>query len=56
LVFIGEKMNYVPIGENTLPPNKCVQSDAAAAAGYQGKIGWVTRIELRRTSEKSRRG
>jgi hypothetical protein len=37
-------------------PNKRVQSDAAAAAGYRAKNGYVTHFELKPISEKSRRG
>jgi hypothetical protein len=37
-------------------PNKRVQADAAVAAGYRRKIGYVTYFELKRTSENSRRG
>jgi hypothetical protein len=36
--------------------NKRVQSDAAAAAGDQREIGYVTYFELKVTSVKSRRG
>jgi hypothetical protein len=39
-----------------LPPNKRVQSDAAAAAGIGAKIGYVTRVDLKPISGKSRRG
>ncbi len=37
------------------PPNKRVQSDAAAAAGIAAKIGYVTRLEVKPISGKSRR-
>jgi hypothetical protein len=38
------------------PPNKRVQADTAVAVRIGAKIGYVTRLELKRTSEKSRRG
>jgi hypothetical protein len=37
-------------------PNKRVQSDTAPRSGIGVKIGYVTHFELKRTSEKSRRG
>jgi len=40
----------------SVQPNKRVQSDAAAAAGYQGEIGYVAYFELKGTSENTRRG
>jgi len=38
------------------PPNKRVQSDAAPRPGIGTQLGYVTRFELKRISEKSRRG
>jgi len=37
-------------------PNKRVQADAAAAAGYRGEDGYVKHFELKPISEESRRG
>jgi hypothetical protein len=48
--------NDVQCSKREPQPNKRVQSDAAAAGGIGANFGYVTRLEWKPISGKSRRG
>jgi hypothetical protein len=52
----GQGVNHPSHGFSKTLANKRVQSDAAAAAGNRAQLGYVTRLELKPISGKTRRG
>jgi hypothetical protein len=60
IAFVCARLYYLREGGGEFAEyrqaNKRVQSDAASRSGIGAKIGYVTRLDLRPISEKSRRG